>query len=221
MPVRNGWRWSAGEPNSIVAEQCRPHRIPEQFAPRAARLLPQFGQLLVRPSCRANALCSCKQVCNCPFSIRQGRIVTTASQQLPDRHQCDRGSEPRLSFAEISSCANQRRRVSPVGSGALEGDIEKPLILRGCEPFALVTTALNQIEEYPTTVEIGILPCQCAIDGEIGRPARSPQTILSISFIGAAVQDQKSLTKTIDGIIENGGDKLVHGSGGISQPRAE
>ena len=83
-----------------------------------------------------------------------------------------------------------------MGSGALEGDIEKPLILRGCEPFALVTTALNQIEEYPTTVEIGILPCQCAVDGEIGRPARSPQSILSISFRCGRV-DQKSLTKTI------------------------
>ena len=88
-----------------------------------------------------------------------------------------------------------------MGFGALEGDIEKPLILCGCEPFAFVTTALNQIEEYPTTVEIGILPCQCAVDGEIGRPARSPQSILSISFIGAAVPDQKSLTKTVDGII--------------------
>ena len=26
---------------------------------------------------------------------------------------------------------------------------------------------------------------------------------------------------TADAVIENGGDKLVHGSGGISQPRAE
>ena len=52
-----------------------------------------------------------------------------------------------------------------MGSGALEGDIEKPLILRGCKPFALVTTALNQIEKYLTAVEIGILPCQCAVDG--------------------------------------------------------
>ena len=187
MPVRNGWRWSAGGANSIVAAQCCPHRIPEQFAPRTARLLPQSGQLLARPSCRANALCSCKQVSNSPFSIRQGRIVTTASQQLPDRHQCDRGSEPRLNFAEISSCANQRRGVRSVGPGALEGDIEKPFILRGCEPFALVTTALNQIEKYLTAVEIGILPCQCAVDGDIGRPARGLQSILSISFIGAAV----------------------------------
>ena len=88
-----------------------------------------------------------------------------------------------------------------MGSSAFEGDIKKPLILRGCEPFALVTTALNQIEKYLTTVEIGILPCQCAVDGEIGRPARGLQSILSISFIGAAVQDQKSLTKTVDGII--------------------
>ena len=197
MPVRNGWRWSAGGANSIVAEQCRPHRILEQFTPRTARLLHQFGQLLVRPSCRANALCSCKQVSNSPFSIRQGRIVTTSSQQLPDRHQCDRGSEPRLSFAEISSCANQRRGVRSVGFGALEGDIEKPLILRCCEPFAFVTTALNQIEEYPTTAEIGILPCQFAVDGEIGRPARSLQSILSISFIGAAMLDQKIFTKKV------------------------
>ena len=66
-----------------LAEQCRPHRILEQFAPRTARLLPQSGQLLVRPSCRANTLRSRKQVCNSPFSIRQGRIVTTASQQQP------------------------------------------------------------------------------------------------------------------------------------------
>ena len=44
-----------------------------------------------------------------------------------------------------------------MGSGALEGDIEKPFILCGCEPFALVTTDLNQIEEYLTAVEIGIL----------------------------------------------------------------
>ena len=94
-------------------------------------------------------------------------------KQLSDRHQCDRGSEPGLSFAEISRCANQRRGVRSVGSGALEGDIEKPLILRGCEPFALVTTALNQVEKYLTAVEIGILPCQCAVDAEIGRPARS------------------------------------------------
>ena len=193
--MRNGWRWSAGGPNSIVAEQCRPHRILEQFAPRTARLLPQSCQLLVRPSCRANTLRSRKQICNSPFSIRQGRIVTTASQQLPDRHQCDRRSEPRLSFAEISSCANQRRGVRSVDSSALEGDIEKPLILHGCEPFALVTTALNQIEKYLTAGEIGILPCQCAVDGEIGRPERGLQSILSISFIGAAVQDQKSLTK--------------------------
>ena len=118
-----------------------------------------------------------------------------------DRHQCDRGSEPRLSFAEISSCANQRRGVCYVGSGALEGDIEKPLILCGCEPFALVTTALNQIEKYLTAVAIRILPCQCAVDGEIGRPGRSAQSILSISFIGAAVLDQKTLTKTVDGIV--------------------
>ena len=78
-----------------------------------------------------------------------------------------------------------------MGSSAFEGDIEKPFILRGCEPFALVTTALNQIEKYLTAVEIGILPCQCAVDGDIGRPARGLQSILSISFIGAAVQDQK------------------------------
>ena len=44
-----------------------------------------------------------------------------------------------------------------MGSGALEGNIEKPLILRGCEPFALVTTDLNQIKEYLTAVETGIL----------------------------------------------------------------
>ena len=88
-----------------------------------------------------------------------------------------------------------------MGSGALKSDIEKPLILRGCEPFALVTTDLNQIEEYLTPVEIGILPCQCAVDGEIGRPARSPQSILSISFIGAAVQDQKIFTKKVYGIV--------------------
>ena len=75
--------------------------------------------------------------------IRQGRIVTTSSQQLPNRHQCDRGSEPRLSLGEISSCANQRRGVPSVGSSAFEGDIEKPLILCCCEPFALVTTALT------------------------------------------------------------------------------
>ena len=99
--------------NSIVAEQCRPNRFQEQFAPRTAGLLPQSEQLLACPSCCANALCSRKQVCNSPFSIRQGRIVTTASQQLPDRHQCDRGSEPRLTFAEISSCANQRRGSAP------------------------------------------------------------------------------------------------------------
>ena len=82
-----------------------------------------------------------------------------------------------------------------MGSGALEGDIEKPLILRGCEPFALVTADLNQIEKYLTAVEIGILPCQCAVDGEIGRPARGLQSILSISFIGAAMLDQKIFTK--------------------------
>ena len=88
-----------------------------------------------------------------------------------------------------------------MGSGALEGEIEKPLILCSCEPFALVTTALNQIEKYLTAVAIGILPCQCAVDGEIGCPARSPQSILSISYIGAAVLDQKTLTKTVDGIV--------------------
>ena len=141
----------------MVMEQCRPHRILEQFSPRTAGLLPQSGQLPARPSCRANPLRSRKQVCNSPFSIRQGRIVTPASQQLPDRHQCDRGSEPRLSFAEISSCANQRRGVRSVGSSAFEGDIEKPLILCCCEPFALVTADLNQIEKYLTAVEIGIL----------------------------------------------------------------
>ena len=97
-----------------------------------------------------------------------------------------------------------------MGSGALKSDIEKPLILRGCEPFALVTTDLNQIEEYLTAVEIGILPCQCAVDGEIGRPARSAQSILSISFIGAAMLDQKSLTKTVDGTI------LVTGIRGVA-----
>ena len=219
-------RWSAGGAKSIVAEQCRPHRILEQFAPRTARLLPQSGQFMVRPSCRANTLRSRKQVCNSPFSIRQGRIVTTASQQLPDRHQCNRGSEPRLSLGEISSCANQRRGVRSVGSGALEGDIEKPLILRGCEPFALVTTALNQIEKYLTAVEIGILPCQCAVDGEIGRPARSPQSILSIGLIGAAVQDQKTLTKTVDGIILLTGIRgVAHAfskcNGGFPQPLAD
>ena len=80
-----------------------------------------------------------------------------------------------------------------MGSGALEGNIEKPLILRCCEPFALVTTALNQIEEYLTAVEIGILASQRTVDGKIGRPARSAQSILSISFIGAAVLDQKTL----------------------------
>ena len=88
-----------------------------------------------------------------------------------------------------------------MGFGALKSDIEKPLILRGCEPFAFVTTALNQIEEYPTTVEIGILPCQFAADGEIGRPARSLQSILSISFIGAAMLDQKIFTKKVYGIV--------------------
>ena len=44
-----------------------------------------------------------------------------------------------------------------MGSGAFEGDIEKPLILCCCEPFALVTADLNQIEKYLTAVEIGIL----------------------------------------------------------------
>ena len=102
----------------------------------------------------------------------RGGSQPPSPKQLSDRHQCDRGSEPGLSFAEISRCANQRREVRSVGSGALEGDIEKPLILRGCEPFALVTTALNQVEKYLTAVEIGILPCQCAVDAEIGRPAR-------------------------------------------------
>ena len=65
----------------------------------------------------------------------------------------------------------------------------------------LVTTALNQIEEYLTAVAIGILASQRTVDGEIGRPARSAQSILSISFIGAAVLDQKTLTKMVYEIV--------------------
>ena len=38
---------------------------------------------------------------------------------------------------------------------------------------------------------------------------------------GVSIRSQKSLGGALIAIHENGGDKLVHGSGGISQPRAE
>ena len=38
---------------------------------------------------------------------------------------------------------------------------------------------------------------------------------------GFLLQEIDQFEKFLVGIDENGGDKLVHGSGGISQPRAE